>query len=186
MNTNSTKQSTFTLMQLLPELDAGGVEKGTTEIAAYLVSRGCRSIVIAKQGRLVKQLLAQGSEHIDWDIGTKSLSSLRWIPKLKNLFEAQKPDIIHLRSRLPAWMGYLAWKLMPIHQRPHLVTTVHGPYSPGLYSSVMMRGERIIAVSEMIKQYILQHYSFVTLYYFPSYVYSQTYAGRRDWGVLAI
>ncbi|WP_078477506.1 glycosyltransferase [Solemya elarraichensis gill symbiont] len=69
-----------------------------------------------------------------------------------------KPDILHLRSRLPAWIGYHAWKGLPKSSRPHLVTTVHGPYTVGRYSSVMVRGERVIAVSEMIRGYILENY----------------------------
>ena len=65
---------------------------------------------------------------------------------------------MHLRSRMPAWVGWHAWRKMPAAARPRLVTTVHGFYSVGRYSSVMTRGERVIAVSNSICQYITQNY----------------------------
>ncbi|OZB77348.1 MAG: glycosyl transferase, partial [Halothiobacillus sp. 13-55-115] len=70
-------------------------------------------------------------------------------------------DIVHLRSRLPAWLGYLAWKKLDPATRPRLITTVHGPYTPNFYSAVMLKGERIIAVSDMIVAYIRRHYPWV-------------------------
>ncbi len=152
---------TLTIVQMLPELESGGVERGTLEIGKYLVNQGCRSIVISGGGRMVAQLKEEGSEHINWEVGKKSLSTLRYIRKVRKFLRETKPDILHLRSRLPAWIGYLAWKKLPKNDRPKLVTTVHGPYTVGKYSSVMMRGEKIIAVSEMIRAYIIQNYSFV-------------------------
>ncbi|HIA37009.1 MAG TPA: glycosyltransferase, partial [Flavobacteriales bacterium] len=93
--------------------------------------------------------------------GKKSLLTLRYIKKVRKFLHETQPDILHLRSRLPAWIGYLAWKKLPQNTRPSLVTTVHGPYTVGKYSSVMLRGERIIAVSNMIQDYIVNNYPFV-------------------------
>jgi glycosyltransferase involved in cell wall biosynthesis len=143
---------------MLPALHSGGVERGTLELAAELVQRGHRSIVISAGGRLADRLLQQGSEHIAWDVGRKSLWTLRYVARLRRLLAEQQVDILHLRSRAPAWVGYLAWKGMPVGQRPRLVTTVHGPYSVNRYSAVMTRGERVIAVSEMIRDYITGNY----------------------------
>ncbi len=151
----------LTVVQMLPELESGGVERGTLEMGKYLVDRGHRSIVISSGGRMVEQLLLEGSEHVDWAVGKKTLSTIRYIKKVRNFLRETKPDILHLRSRLPAWIGYLAWKKLPRNDRPKLVTTVHGRYSVGKYSSVMVRGEKIIAVSGMIREYILDNYSFV-------------------------
>ncbi len=148
----------LTVVQMLPALDGGGVEKGTLEVGRHLVRHGHRSIVISAGGRMVEQLLREGSEHLAWDVGAKRLGTLRWIPRVRRFLLEQQPDILHLRSRLPAWIGYRAWKGRPPAQRPHLVTTVHGPYTPGRYSSVMVRGERVIAISDMIRQYILTNY----------------------------
>ena len=151
----------LTVVQMLPELDSGGVERGTLEVGKYLVDHGHRSIVISGSGRMVGQLIQEGSEHINWEVGKKSLTTIRYIKKVKKFLQEIKPDVLHLRSRFPAWIGYLAWKKLPKNDRPRLITTVHGPYTVGKYSSVMMRGERIIAVSNMIREYIITNYPFV-------------------------
>ncbi|WP_456152244.1 glycosyltransferase family 4 protein [Guyparkeria halophila] len=142
---------------MLPALDGGGVERGTLEIAAALVAAGHRAIVISEGGRLVEELEALGAEHVTLPVGRKSLFTLRYIPIVRRLLRDEGVDILHLRSRLPAWIGYLAWKGMPAATRPRLVTTVHGAYSPGWYSSVMTKGERVIAVSDSIVDYIRKH-----------------------------
>ncbi|GJM04973.1 MAG: glycosyl transferase [marine bacterium B5-7] len=147
------------VLQILPELDCGGVERGTIDVAAELVRRGHRSMVVSGPGRLVPQLLAGGSEHFNLNVGKKSLfSAVTLIPKLNSLFKEQAIDIIHARSRLPAWLAYLAWKKLDPDKRPVFITTVHGPYSVNRYSKIMTSGERIIAVSEYIKNYIITNY----------------------------
>jgi glycosyltransferase involved in cell wall biosynthesis len=148
----------LTVVQMLPELESGGVERGTLEIGKYLVDHGHRSIVISGGGQMVEQLIREGSEHINWEVGKKSLLTLRYIKKVRKFLQETKPDILHLRSRLPAWIGYLAWKKLPKSTRPKLVTTVHGRYSVSKYSEIMMRGEKIIAVSNVIRDYILDNY----------------------------
>ncbi|MFT7413672.1 MAG: glycosyltransferase involved in cell wall biosynthesis, partial [Methylophagaceae bacterium] len=149
---------TLTVIQILPALNSGGVERGTTEIANALVIAGHRSIVISAGGRLVEQLENEGTTHITLPIGEKRLSTLKYIWQLRKLFREVQPDIIHLRSRLPAWVAYLAWRKLPVTNRPHIVTTVHGPYSVNKYSAIMTIGERVIAVSNMIKGYIAKNY----------------------------
>lgn len=148
----------LTVVQVLPALEMGGVERGTLEVARRLVQDGHRSVVISAGGRMVEQLLAEGSTHLAWDVGAKRLATLRWIPKLRRFLRETRPDVLHLRSRLPAWIAYRAWKGLPPAERPALVTTVHGFYTPGLYSSVMVRGERIIAISASVRAHVLKHY----------------------------
>lgn len=148
----------LTVLQMLPALDGGGVERGTLEIAAALVAAGHRALVISEGGGMVAELEALGAEHITLPVGRKSLFTLRHIPIVRRLLREEQVDILHLRSRLPAWIGYLAWKGMPVASRPRLVTTVHGAYSPGRYSAVMTRGECVIAVSDSIVDYIREHY----------------------------
>jgi len=148
----------LTVVQMLPALDSGGVERGTLEVARYLVAQGHRSIVISAGGRMVDRLLAEGSEHVAWDVGRKHPWTLRYVLELRRLLAAEKVDILHLRSRLPAWVGLWAWRGMPAAARPRLVTTVHGFYSVGRYSAVMTRSERIIAVSRATRDYILENY----------------------------
>lgn len=149
---------TLTVIQILPELNSGGVERGTTEIANALVKAGHRSIVISAGGRLVEQLENEGTTHITLPIGEKRLRTLKYIWQLRKIFREIQPDIIHLRSRLPAWIAYLAWRKLPLANRPHIITTVHGPYSVNKYSAIMTIGETVIAVSNMIKDYIVENY----------------------------
>lgn len=148
----------LTVLQMLPALEGGGVERGTLEVAAELARRGHRSIVISAGGRLVDPLIAQGSEHLTWSVGKKSLVTLRFIWRLRRFLAENKVDVLHVRSRVPAWIGYLAWRSMPAMCRPTLVTTVHGLYSVNGYSAIMTRGERVIAVSETVRRYILENY----------------------------
>lgn len=146
------------VVQVLPALESGGVERGTLEVGKYLMQHGCRSIVISAGGRMVEQLESEGSEHVAWDIGRKSFWTLRLVPRLRRLLAENRVDILHARSRMPAWVCWLAWKGMDPATRPRFVTTVHGLYSVNAYSAVMARGERIIAVSETVRAYLLGHY----------------------------
>ena len=105
---------------------------------------------------MVQPLLDAGGEHLTLDIGRKSLLTLRHIAGLRSLFNELKPDIVHARSRLPAWLAHFALKGVPAST--HFVTTAHGLNSPGRYSAVMTYGERVICVSDTVRRYLLQHY----------------------------
>src|SRR5690349_3627946 len=144
------------VVQLIPALNAGGAERSTLEVGRALVAAGHRSIVVSAGGRLVAQLEAEGSEHISLDIGTKTPRTLFRLGALRRRLRELQPDIVHARSRLPAWLGW--WALKGMTPRPHFVTTVHGLNSPGMYSGIMLRGERVIAVSQTMRDYVLSHY----------------------------
>ena len=146
----------LTVVQLLPALDAGGVERSTLEIAAALLDAGHRAIVVSAGGRLLPALQAIGAEHVALPIGRKSLLTLRHIPALRRVFRRTNADIVHARSRLPAWLAVAALRGMTAP--PRLVTTIHGLNSPGRYSAVMLRGERVICVSGTVRDYALRHY----------------------------
>lgn len=152
------KLSRMKIIQILPELHAGGVERGTLEVGKYLVEQGHESIVISNGGRLVPQLEAEGSRHISMPVHKKRLGSLSQIKPLRRLFELEKPDILHLRSRLPAWLAYLAWRKLDPSTRPRLITTVHGFYSVNRYSKIMTCGEQVICVSNSVRDYVLKNY----------------------------
>ena len=151
----------LTVAQVLPALDEGGVERGTLEIAEHLVKSGHRSIVVSGGGRLVDDLVSHGSEHINHTIGKKSPFTLRWVVKLRRLFQQHHVDVVHARSRVPAWITWLALRGIPFENRPRWVTTVHGFYSVNPYSAIMTRGEQVIAVSRVILDYIRQNYPHV-------------------------
>jgi glycosyltransferase involved in cell wall biosynthesis len=146
------------VLQILPELNSGGVERGTLELAAYLVSQGHEALVVSNGGRLVEALEESGARHIAMPVHRKSLGSLFQVSPFRKLLEREKPDILHIRSRVPGWIAYLAWRRMDKATRPRLVSTVHGFYSVNRYSAVMTKGERVIAVSESIRDYILKNY----------------------------
>ena len=148
----------LTVVQLLPALHSGGVERSTLEIAAALVAAGHRAIVVSAGGRLLQPLLDSGAEHLTLDIGRKSLLTLRHVASLRRLFSETGADIVHARSRLPAWLGWYALRGMPASQRPHWMTTMHGLNSPGRYAGIMASGERVICVSQTVRDYLLEHY----------------------------
>ena len=148
----------LTVVQTLPALDVGGVERGTLELSAALVKKGHRSIVVSAGGRLVKQLQQEGGEHVLLPVGKKSLFTLRYIRQLRKLLQKENVSILHARSRLPAWISYFAWKALEQNSRCHFVTTVHGPYTVNRYSKIMARGEKVIAISGFIRDYIRQNY----------------------------
>ena len=124
----------LTVLQLLPALESGGVERGTVEIAQALVEHGHRALVMSAGGRLIAQLQTLGAEHTTWPIGKKSFKTLLLVNRLRQFFIDQKIDIVHARSRVPAWIAWLAWREMNPLTRPRLVTTVHGLYGVNLYS----------------------------------------------------
>lgn len=178
----------LTVLQVLPALELGGVEQGTLEVAAELIRRGHRSVVISAGGRLVEDLKRQGSEHERWSIGAKTPWTLRLVPQLRHLFSRQQVDIVHARSRLPAWIAWLAWRGMPDRARPHFVTTVHGLYSVNRYSQIMTWGEKIIVVSETVRRYVIENYPKADperIEVIPRGVnpeiYSYGYQPHRDW-----
>jgi len=149
----------LTVVQMLPGLEEGGVEQGTLEMGRFLAATGHRSIVISTGGRLVKALEDQGSTHVTWSwIGEKSPRCLYHVLPLRRLLIRETVDILHLRSRLPAWVGYLAWKSLPSSKKPRLVTTFHGFYSINPYSAIMARGEGVIAISKIVKDHIADVY----------------------------
>ena len=146
------------MVQVLPALDGGGVEQGTVEIARALVAAGHESVVVSKGGRLASVIEGEGSRHVVWDVGRKRPAILLEVGRFRRWLADERPDILHVRSRMPAWVAWLAWRGLAAETRPRFVTTIHGLYSVGRYSAVMTRGERVIAVSETAQRYALDNY----------------------------
>jgi len=145
----------ITVIQMLPDMQSGGVESVTLETAAYLVKHGHRSMVISAGGAMADQLQREGSHHLTWPhIGEKSPRCLTYILPLATLLVTQRVDILHLRSRLPAWIGYMAWKHAQGRSATRLVTTFHGFYSVNAYSRIMTKGEMVIAISQAIAHHL--------------------------------
>ena len=145
------------VVQILPALNNGGVERGTVEMANFLASRGHTSIVVSAGGIMLDQL-SSNVEHYCINVGKKSLSSLFLINKLKQLCIDKAVDVVHARSRLPAWLAYKAIAKIKIN-KPKFITTIHGLYSVKYYSSIMARGDRVVAVSKTAANYVTDNYS---------------------------
>ncbi|WP_043833597.1 glycosyltransferase family 4 protein [Muricoccus aerilatus] len=141
-----------TVLQVLPALGAGGVERGTLEIARALVEAGGRALVASAGGPLVPALEAGGARHIRLPLDRKNPAALlAGAAALGRVVREEGVGIVHARSRFPAWSALMAARATGVH----FVTTYHGTYNedfPGkrLYNSVMARGERVIAISEHI------------------------------------
>ncbi|MFA0812999.1 glycosyltransferase family 4 protein [Microbulbifer epialgicus] len=151
------KQS-IKVMQLLPALNSGGVERGTLDLARALVHAGHESTVVSSGGSMVKQLELEGSRHITLPIHKKSLSSLLQVRPLRQIILHERPDVLHVRSRVPAWLTYLAWRKLDPALRPRLISTAHGLYSVNRYSAIMASCEQVIAISECVNNYLLDNY----------------------------
>ena len=149
----------ITILQVLPDLNSGGVERGTLEVNKYLANNGHRTIVVSNGGRMVEELREDKGEHFKLGVGKKNIFVIFTVFKLINFIKLNKIDIVHARSRLPAWICFLAINLIKKNNRPIFITTVHGPYSVNFYSSIMTKGEKVIVVSEMIREYVLKNYN---------------------------
>jgi len=148
------------VLQVLPALSTGGVERGTLEIAHALIDAGHHSIVVSSGGPLVSQLEAFGAQHIILPVHSKN-PWLIWsnAQALRQIIRQQKIDVVHARSRAPAWSCYWACKATA---RP-FITTFHGKYGhqnafKREYNSVMLKGKVTIAVSHYIADHIAQTY----------------------------
>lgn len=144
------------ILQLLPELNIGGVERGTIDLAKILVEEGHKSFVISNGGRLVYQLEKNGSSHVSMPIHKKSLKTFFLSSELAKHIEDISPDIVHVRSRMPAWVNFFALK--KLKKKPICVSTFHGLYSFPTYSQVMSFTDHSIAISETVKEYMQLKY----------------------------
>ena len=149
------------VLQVLPALGtAGGVERGTVDVAKALVAAGWRAVVASQGGPLVREHERAGATHVTLPLASKSpLVMLKNIDRLRAVIAEQAIDIVHARSRAPAWSAEAAAKRAGVH----FLTTFHGNYSIGtplkrLYNAVMTRGERVIAISEFIADHMVRTY----------------------------
>ena len=144
------------VVQVLPELNEGGVERGVVELNREYTKKGINSFIISAGGKLENQIEIDGGKHIKLDVCSKNiLSMFSRIQQLKKILEEVKPDIIHVRSRVPAWLVYFANKSLNIK----VVSTVHGFNSVSFYSKIMTKADAVICVSGSIKEYVQKNYN---------------------------
>jgi glycosyltransferase involved in cell wall biosynthesis len=142
----------------LPALECGGVERGVVELAKAVAAAGHRSLVISAGGQLVEELRDHGCQHITCPLNKKSPWTFSWVPWLRKLLLRERVNLIDYHSRLPGWITYLAWSSLPPAVRPRLISTLNGLHSVNWYSGVMCRGERVIVVSQTVRDYVLKNY----------------------------
>ncbi len=144
------------VVQLLPELNEGGVERGVVELNRELVKRGVESLVISAGGMQAAQIDMDGGRHVDFDIASKNpLTVPIRVFHLRKLLTKLQPDILHARSRVPAWLSWFVNKKLKIP----FVTTVHGLNSVNRYSEIMTSGDRVIVVGNPVREHIVNNYS---------------------------
>ncbi len=148
------------ILQVLPALNTGGVERGTVDIAGAIAAEGWTSIVASAGGPMVNELDRVGVEHVTLPLDSKNpMRIYRNIGELSDLIDKRGIDLLHARSRAPAWSAMTAAKRMG----RHFVTTYHGTYNAQnflkrRYNSVMARGERVIAISDFIRNHVAERY----------------------------
>lgn len=149
------------VMQIIPELGAGGAEQGCIDIAAELVRSGAKSIVVSSGGNRLHELARAGATHIDLPVHSKNPFVMwRNIGRIRALIQKYDVDIVHARSRAPAWS---AWKACE-GTKAKFMTTCHAPYNISgntkrFYNSSIAKGERVIAISEYVAQYLKDNYT---------------------------
>lgn len=148
------------VMQIIPELGPGGAEQGCIDVAAELVRSGSKAIIVAHGGLRVHELTRLGAIHIQLPVHSKNpLTIWRNVKRLKNLIIDNKVDIVHVRSRAPAWSAMYACKKTDARY----MTTCHAPYNINgkakrFYNSAIAQGERVIAISNHVANYLLKNY----------------------------
>lgn len=148
------------VLQVLPSLVTGGAERGAVDMALALAQAGGTPIVASSGGPMTAELDRAGIRHVTLPLASKNpLVMRRNTSRLEALIRAEGVDIVHARSRAPAWSAYFAAR----RTGARFMTTFHAPYNfdgrlKRLYNSVMARGERVIAISEFIRDHILENY----------------------------
>ena len=149
-----------TILQIIPRLDTGGAERTTVEMTDAIVAAGGRGLVLTEGGRMAGQIAEAGGELMPFPAGAKNpIGIYRNAQRLARLIEREGVDLVHARSRAPAWSAFLAARMT---KRP-FVTTYHGAYAESgslkrLYNSVMARGDVVIANSRYTAELIRARY----------------------------
>lgn len=153
-----------TILQILPSLTSGGIERGVIEVNNYLAKNGYKSLVLSSGGKMVYQVEQGGGKHITLNVATKNpFKMLKNINKIAKIIKDYDVDVVDVKSRAPAWSAYFACK------KTHcpLVSSMHGNYSLSsfpfsflkrLYNSSMVRGNYVMCVSNYVKDYAFENY----------------------------
>ncbi len=149
------------VLQVLPRLVTGGVERGTVDLAAALAAEGWRSLVASEGGPMVDEIERTGAHHVTLPLGVEEPAgdACAIVTRLAALIAREGIDIVHARSRAPAWSAHAAAR----NAGARFVATFHNAYGAETwlkrrYNSVMAKGERIIAISDFVARYAIDTY----------------------------
>ena len=149
------KKRSLHIVQLIPALNEGGVERGVVELNTYLIKKGYKSSIITAEGKQIQKIISDGGNVHLINIASKNpIIFVLSLFKLKKCLQTIQPDILHARSRIPAWQTYLINRSLKIP----FITTVHGFNHISIYSEIMTKGDVVIAVSNPVKNYIIKNY----------------------------
>lgn len=148
------------ILQIIPELGPGGAEQGCIDMAAAIHQSGGKAYVMSHGGDRLHELLRHKAEHINAPVHSKNILTMYMnIARIRHAINKYKVDIVHVRSRAPAWSAYYAC----MGTGAKFMTTCHAPYNftnalKRHYNSIMTRGERVIAISRHVANYIQSNY----------------------------
>jgi glycosyltransferase involved in cell wall biosynthesis len=151
----------LTVLQIVPRMELGGVERGTMEITEAIVRQGGRALIATSGGQMLPRIAKAGGEVIAMNVDTKNpLNIWQNARLLARLITDLGIDIVHARSRAPAWSAYWATQ----RTGAHFITTYHGAYAEDLplkrrYNAVMAKGRPVIAVSDFVRDLIIQRHN---------------------------
>lgn len=148
------------VMQIIPRLGEGGAEQGCIDVAAELIRSGSKSIVVSSGGPRLHEIMRAKAEHISAPMHSKNpFVMYANIARIRNLIKTHHVDIVHVRSRAPAWSAWFACQ----GTQASFMTTCHAPYNfnnplKRFYNAIMTKGKRVIAISEYVANYIHANY----------------------------
>lgn len=155
------REGEMKILQILPSLDDGGVERGTVDSNRLYVEAGHESWVISAGGKRVPEIERDGGHHVTLGMRSKNPFSAPFrMLALRKALRKIRPDVIHYRSRVPGWLTL--WANAAKDLRIPTVSTLHGLNHPCFYSSVMVRADRVICVSSAGIAFVKEHYPWVS------------------------
>ncbi len=143
------------ILQILPKLDVGGVETGTVDLTKYLVKNGHHCVVVSAGGALVRELESEGIRHYELPVNHKFFGVMvKTASKVADIIKNEHIELIHARSRVPAWIGFLASQKTNVP----FVTTAHGYYAKHIFSAMMGWGKYTIVPSSVIGRHMMENF----------------------------
>jgi glycosyltransferase involved in cell wall biosynthesis/ADP-heptose:LPS heptosyltransferase len=140
--------------QVVPSMNVGGVERGAIDLALHLNKQGVDNFIVSSGGRLLETSTNLGVKHILLNVCKKSLSSLFSIGKMRKIINNENVDIVHARSRVPAWISFFATR----SSSAHFITTAHGVYKNKFFSEVMGWGKVVICPSKVVARHLRNNF----------------------------